>query len=165
MLFARPPKPKKSPLNPQPILAGLISRLQESVPGNTVRIELTADPSCPLINADESQFNSLMSYLIRNAIEAVKDSAAPGHVDVKMSANPAYRALEVSVSDSIRRPISATELRHMFDPFYSGRAAGRGLGFGLSLAWQIVRQHAGILFCFAPAAGGLQAHVALPQNL
>jgi len=33
--------------------------------------------------------------------------------------------------------------RHLFDPFYSGREAGRGLGFGLSKAWRIVSEHGG----------------------
>jgi signal transduction histidine kinase len=31
----------------------------------------------------------------------------------------------------------------LFDPFYSGREAGRGLGMGLAQCWSIVRQHGG----------------------
>ena len=34
---------------------------------------------------------------------------------------------------------------HIFDPFYSGREAGRGLGFGLSKAWRIITLHGGSL--------------------
>jgi signal transduction histidine kinase len=33
--------------------------------------------------------------------------------------------------------------RHAFDPFYSGRGAGRGLGNGLSKCWRIVTAHGG----------------------
>jgi signal transduction histidine kinase len=32
---------------------------------------------------------------------------------------------------------------HIFDPYYSGREAGRGLGFGLCKAWRIVDEHGG----------------------
>ena len=35
------------------------------------------------------------------------------------------------------------ERRHLFDPFYSARQAGRGLGLGLSKAWRIVSNHGG----------------------
>ena len=35
------------------------------------------------------------------------------------------------------------ERRHVFDPFYSARQAGRGLGLGLSKAWRIVASHGG----------------------
>jgi signal transduction histidine kinase len=35
------------------------------------------------------------------------------------------------------------ERRHIFDPFYSARQAGRGLGMGLSKAWRIVTNHGG----------------------
>ena len=43
-----------------------------------------------------------------------------------------------------RRPRHPAAMRpHIFDPFYSGREAGRGLGFGLSKCWRIVTAHGG----------------------
>ena len=39
--------------------------------------------------------------------------------------------------------IKPEERRHLFDPFYSARQAGRGLGLGLSKAWRIVTNHGG----------------------
>ena len=35
------------------------------------------------------------------------------------------------------------EREHLFDPFYSGRKAGRGRGLGLPTAWRLARQHGG----------------------
>jgi signal transduction histidine kinase len=31
----------------------------------------------------------------------------------------------------------------MFDPFFSGRSAGRGRGLGLPTAWRLAREHGG----------------------
>jgi signal transduction histidine kinase len=39
--------------------------------------------------------------------------------------------------------LSEEARRHLFDPFYSSREAGRGLGFGLSWCWTIVELHQG----------------------
>ena len=39
--------------------------------------------------------------------------------------------------------IPAEARPHIFDPFFSGREAGRGLGLGLSKCWRIVTEHGG----------------------
>lgn len=43
--------------------------------------------------------------------------------------------------------------RHAFDPFYSGRGAGRGLGNGLSKCWRIVTGHGGTVEIDSTSAG------------
>ncbi len=59
-------------------------------------------------------------------------------------ARDAESAASLSVTDN--GPGIPEEIRrHLFDPFFSGRQAGRGLGFGLCHCWQIVRMHNGIL--------------------
>jgi C4-dicarboxylate-specific signal transduction histidine kinase len=50
----------------------------------------------------------------------------------------------------------------MFDPFYSGREAGRGLGFGLSKCWRIVTDHGGQVVVHCPAGGGAEVSILLP---
>ncbi len=39
--------------------------------------------------------------------------------------------------------IAPNQREHMFDPFYSGREAGRGPGLGLPIAWRLARQIGG----------------------
>ena len=41
--------------------------------------------------------------------------------------------------------LSEKDRAHLFDPFYSGRDAGRGLGFGLCKCWRIVSGHGGTI--------------------
>ena len=48
------------------------------------------------------------------------------------------------------RGLQAHELEHLFDPFFSGRQAGRGLGFGLAKAWRIATLHDAILRVTSP---------------
>jgi C4-dicarboxylate-specific signal transduction histidine kinase len=50
----------------------------------------------------------------------------------------------------------------LFDPFFSGREAGRGLGFGLSKCWRIVTDHGGQVVVQRPAGTGAEIDILLP---
>jgi signal transduction histidine kinase len=54
---------------------------------------------------------------------------------------------------------------HIFDPFFSGREAGRGLGLGLSKAWRIVEMHGGRMEVESNAPNGAKFTIALPAGL
>src|SRR5262249_59589974 len=61
--------------------------------------------------------------------------------------------LEVAVEDNGPGPDERSRV-HLFDPFYSGRAAGRGRGLGLPAAWRLAREHGGDVN-YAPTPAGL----------
>jgi signal transduction histidine kinase len=57
---------------------------------------------------------------------------------------PTIDGVEIVIRDD--GPGIAPDVRaHLFDPFYSGRPAGRGLGLGLSKCWRIVTAHGGTI--------------------
>jgi signal transduction histidine kinase len=112
-----------------------------------------------MMEADGSQFGTLTGHLVRNSIEAIRSSGSQGTITVTLRDDVAS-CVELSVSDD-GPGIGSDEIRrNLFNPFYSGRAAGRGLGFGLCLAWQIVRLHHGLLLYEAPEQGGTAFHLA-----
>jgi signal transduction histidine kinase len=75
----------------------------------------------------------------------------------------AQGAVEIIVSDD--GPGIPPEIREkIFDPFFSGREAGRGLGFGLSKCWRIVTLHGGTVTAGNGPAGGAQFVIQLPVN-
>jgi signal transduction histidine kinase len=81
-----------------------------------------------------------ISCLIQNAAEAIRHDE--GEIEVRISTEG--ESICFSVSDN-GVGIDETVRQHLFDPFYSGREAGRGLGFGLSKAWRIAQLHGGSL--------------------
>jgi signal transduction histidine kinase len=54
---------------------------------------------------------------------------------------------------------------NIFDPYFSGREAGRGLGLGLSKAWRIVVLHGGRIEVDSESGSGATFRVILPANL
>ena len=41
------------------------------------------------------------------------------------------------------RPSLEKDLKQIFDPFFSSREAGKGIGLGMSISYMIVREHGG----------------------
>jgi hypothetical protein len=68
---------------------------------------------------------------------------------------------EIVVSDS-GPGISPEVRRHLFDPFYCGRQAGRGLGMGLAKCWRIVTRHGGQVSVSGEPGEGARFVIRLP---
>jgi C4-dicarboxylate-specific signal transduction histidine kinase len=97
--------------------------------------------------------------VVRNACEAVSDG---GHIKIvsRCVRNDDQVRAEVIVCDD-GPGITDEVRRHMFDPFFSGREAGRGLGFGLSKCWRIVTDHGGGVLAHN-RTGGVEIVIWLP---
>jgi signal transduction histidine kinase len=79
------------------------------------------------------------------------------------SALRAPRSLLLSITDT--GPGIPPDVRpNIFDPFFCGREAGRGLGLGLSKAWRIVDFHGGRIEVASEPGQGATFRVILPAN-
>ena len=91
------------------------------------------------VHVDPEQIRQVLSCLLRNAIEA---APAEGWARLLLRPPVAGKEIEVVIEDSGSGP-DASQLPHLFDPFFSGRSAGRGRGLGLPIAWRLARLHGG----------------------
>jgi len=161
MLFARPPELNLAPCDVRQLVRRVVAA-QSDIAAER-EIELTcdvADDAAPSLAADDTQLAVAVDTLITNAIEAV---GAGGHVAVavRSAAEAESREVEIVVADD--GPGISDEVRsHMFDPFFSGREAGRGLGFGLSKCWRIVTDHGGRVVVHQTGRRGAEISIFLP---
>jgi signal transduction histidine kinase len=160
MLFARPPKLIFAPCD--------VCEIARCVTGNFTALaaERSTHLSCQtaeepiLASGDATQLSVAIGALVTNALEAV---GANGNVQVAVaeSLRRKHPRVEITVRDD--GPGIPPEIeRHMFDPFFSGREAGRGLGFGLSKCWRIVTDHGGQVVVRHPPRGA-EIAVLLPS--
>lgn len=138
MLFASPPPPQPTDLDLAAGVRDVAARFAESCRERNIRLEVTANERVP-VHADPIQVAVVLSELLRNAINASPDGGLIS-LEAKVSNDNEYAILTVANSGPA---LTEHERTHLFDPFFSGRPAGRGLGFGLSKAWRIVTQHGG----------------------
>ena len=169
MLFAKPPKLEKSTFNVTEFFDGLSSCFEEDSEINAADLHFSVEDDFDL-HADEQQLTTALQAIIKNSVEA-SDANCSVAIDCRAAQAEAFsidpmqrRFAEIRISDN-GSGITPDVRRHLFDPFYSGREAGRGLGFGLSKAWRIVEQHGGQIIVESPSGGGTTMLVRLPLGL
>ena len=159
MLFARPPAPKPQALELVEVVREVSDKFAGELASSGIRLNVEAVPPVPIF-ADPVQLRVVISSLLRNSLEAVgKDGT------IAIAARPLETGAPSQAFFSIADTgpgLSAPAREHLFDPFYSGRPAGRGLGFGLSKAWRIVTLHGGRIDVESPESGGVEFIVLWP---
>ena len=159
MLFARPPEPQFEELDlgeeTERVIGRFADRISEK--GIDLQTELLSRVS---IRADRTQLAVVVSELLRNAINAVEDG---GRIVVEVATRDCGEQMiaVLTVRDD-GKGLTCEERAHLFDPFFSGRQAGRGLGFGLSKAWRIVTNHGGEISVTESEDAGLTFTVEWP---
>ena len=136
-----------------------------------VRLEFEKRPI--KVQADSSQLRRLLANLIGNSVEALRDPSGQvrvraGEVDVDPMALDLYylgdqvaagRYAFIEVVDNGCGMDTGTQVR-MFEPFFSTKFAGRGLGLPAVLG--IVRAHGGTLNIYSEPDRGTRVRVLLP---
>ncbi|MCA9078979.1 MAG: HAMP domain-containing histidine kinase [Planctomycetaceae bacterium] len=156
MLFARPPEPQRQPTSLMECWQTVIDRLQPEITERSAQvIPPTGDV---LLDADPTQLTIVLAELLRNSLHAIQ----PGgqiRLDIRSTTGP----LAHLVWSDNGCGLTEAEHEHLFDPFYSARQAGRGLGFGLSKAWRITTGHGGHIVCATGTREGAEFHLHWPK--
>lgn len=158
MLFARPPQLERRPLDLAELTRQVASGLAPECKRRNIAMQVTTDDQVHLVTGDATQLAVAIDALLANSMNAL---GRDGSIELTVGSSP-DGGVQLEVSDN--GPGIPPEVRlHLFDPFYSGREAGRGLGFGLSKAWRIITLHGGAIEVETPPDGGAIFKITLPQ--
>jgi two-component system phosphoglycerate transport system sensor histidine kinase PgtB len=119
-------------------LALFESRLQKE---EVTLILKLPDAACS-VHGEEVRLEQVCVNLISNALDAMKHCAR--RELALCVAQVSERHLELSIRDT-GMGISAHELERIFDPFYTTKEVGQGLGLGLSITYNIVKDWGGAI--------------------
>ena len=137
--FARFPQPCFAVIDTAAFLDELIDFHAPELAKAGVRIERQFAPDCAHIVGDEGQLRQALLNLMRNSREALVHGGT-----LRIEARALVTQVEISVCDD-GPGIEPEALKRMFDPFFSTKE--RGTGLGLSLTQQIIAEHGGELKC------------------
>jgi PAS domain S-box-containing protein len=127
----------------------------------TVRFDTRLDADLPHLLASPDQLVQVLLNLFLNARRALEGRDDP-RVEVTTGVKDGF--VEIRVADN--GPGIPEAIRDkIFDPFFTTRAPGEGTGLGLAIAFDIIREHDGVLELDSPPGGGACFVVRLPIAL
>ena len=156
MFVARPPDPRLRPCNPDEIWKTALRDARPDAEERQVRLLADSLGHGQRVWADPDSLRHLADVLLRNAIEAT-----PAGGTVRVATSRDDDRFQWVVRDS-GRGLSAVEADHLFDPFFCGRQAGRGLGMGLARASRFVERAGGEIRWNSQPGQGAAFTVRLP---
>ena len=158
MFIARPSEPRPRACRPADVLRVCLAEFEAEALSRGIRLTSEVEASDQPTWMDPDAFRHLADILIRNALQA---STGGGKIQVR--ATQQGQELRLSVADG-GKGVSTAEGAHLFDPFYCGRQAGRGLGLGLPRAARMVALAGGSLSWSSAVGQGSTFQVQLPLN-
>jgi signal transduction histidine kinase len=161
--FARPAEPKLEPLAAGQMLHEVEGLMLADLDRRGVRLIVEPGPEL-LIRGDSGHLKQVVINLVRNAAEAI---VSPGTVTLRVRAARAMLggcetdAVILEVSDT-GEGIPPDVERRLFDPFFSTKETGTGLG--LPIAARIIEKHGGMLQYETRPGLGTTFGVVLPRE-
>lgn len=113
-----------------------------------------------LVRANSIRLEQVLVNLISNALDAIEHKEQPKLI---ISTSEHSETIEVSVKDN-GLGIPQEDLPHLFDPFYSRKSSGKGLGLGLSIAYNIIKDFGGSIHVESQEHQGTTFIVTLPKG-
>jgi len=156
LAFARMPKPKRAPEAVNTLVGALAAFVREDLAAKQITLAIELAPGDPIVPLDAGQIRQCLINLIRNAAEAI---AEHGKGTITLRTRHTGGRVELEVQDD-GAGIAPEVLPRLFDPFFSTKEGGNGLG--LALTQQIVREHGGDLRVDSAVGRGTTFTVSVP---
>ncbi len=154
------------------LVGGMLPLLELSI-GREIHLRLALAPGLPSVMADATQLRQIVMNLIINASDAIGNR--PGEISItsgcarvdRGTLHTAVGGEDLSAGDYVYLEVrdtgcgmTAETVQKIFDPFFSTKFAGRGLGLAAALG--IVRGHRGALVVESTVGEGSKFRLLLP---
>jgi signal transduction histidine kinase len=166
MIYAGHESPAFEPVNFEALVNEMLHLLKVAI-SKRVTLKTDLGKDLPPVRASSSQLRQLVLNLITNASDAIGDRAGEIRISAQLVKIAGEPAASLPDGDYLRLEVSDTgsgmtrEVRpRIFDPFFSTKETGRGLG--LAVVHGIIRAHGGAINVTSKSGKGTTFEVLLP---
>lgn len=142
MRFRKASASGKVPLGVDLLLRDIEKLARQELEAAGVELELRVPREVPRVKADGEQLRQVFLQITKNAIASLQEihgeTQRKLHVEVAATGN----RLQITFADN---GPGFVEPARVFDPFFTTRQPGEGMGLGLSVCYSIVREHGGTI--------------------
>ena len=160
LAFSRQSKLEFTEVNINELLEKSIMLSQHKMDLQNIQVKAELNERVPLVWGDFNQIQQCVINLIFNAIDAMSDG---GTLSMKSALNARKGVVEIEIGDT-GSGITKEDLPHIFDPFYSTKTEGTGLGLGLSTVYGIIDRHKGTITVDSEVGKGTVFTISLPVH-
>jgi PAS domain S-box-containing protein len=150
----RPSKPQLQPENINSIVEEAVRFFEPEIAARDIVVEQELRPDLPMLDLDRDQMKQVFYNVIKNSFEAMKQR---GILRIRSDMDDTH--VLVSFTDT-GGGISAEHLSHVFEPYFTTKTGGSGLG--LLIVRRIVREHGGEMAIESSEGKGLTLTIRLP---
>lgn len=154
--YVRPVKLSDEPIDINLLIEQVIQQQQPILEQKNLLLEYNRVDHPALISIDKSQFHQVLLNLIKNAIEA---SPQDGLIKAKLSHEDDHFTFQIS---NTGKTMDEETLKRAFEPFYTTKPKGTGLGLGL--VKRVVDEHGGHVQIESDEVNGTRVKVVLNAN-
>jgi two-component system NtrC family sensor kinase len=161
LAMARQQQPERGPVAINDVISAALDITAYPVRTSSIEVKLDLAEDIPLIHADADQLHQVLLNLVINAQQSLQDHPGPRHIRVTSRFDTRAQLVRVTVADN--GPGIPAHLRaRIFEPYFTTKPTGIGLGVGLAVSLGIVEAHEGTLTVACPAHGGAEFSITLP---
>jgi two-component system C4-dicarboxylate transport sensor histidine kinase DctB len=143
------------PVDVKQAISSALSMMEPQLKARVIRITRTLPRSPVMVLADRVRLEQVIINLLRNAIDATRGLADP-EIEILLSAG---ETATLAVRDNGH---GIADLDTLFEPFYTTKKPGEGVGLGLAISSGIVNDLGGRLTARNGETGGAVFEVQLP---
>lgn len=157
--FSRKDKPVFTKLNVVEVITKTLKLVQNQIMLMGIELKIRIPEELPAIRGHLRNLQQVFLNLLLNAIHAMPD----GGEIVIAATDYSDKFVKIDVSDT-GHGIRPNDLEHIFEPFYTTKAVGRGTGLGLAVTYGLVKKHGGYIEVQSEVDAGTTFSVFLPKE-
>ena len=159
LIFARPAMPRKETADIRKVLQNALSLAEKEIEDKKIRLQTRFAADLPCLQVDAAMVEQAFLNLILNAVDAMGEG---GLLTVSATASgDGAPMVEVEIRDD-GCGIDEQDMRHLFNPFFTRKKYGTGLG--LTQVKKIIDLHQGIVDIFSAKGEGTRVRIRFPAS-
>jgi PAS domain S-box-containing protein len=145
------------------LLADVMVLARGTLRERNIRVKTRIEGEIPTVKGDRVELQQVLLNLVLNACDAMSDNLARDRrMEVVVDLSDDSHAVRISVLDC-GNGIDAEQLERVFEPFYTTKVGG--LGLGLAISHSIITAHGGRLWATNRSDRGAAFHFTLPIQI
>jgi signal transduction histidine kinase len=150
---------ERQPINLNQLIAEALDLLREELNAHGIETSVQQAPQLPSVMAHKGQLREVILNLMQNAIDAMKALSDRRRI-LRIKTEPHGNEAIVILVEDTGHGIEPGKIGSIFDPFFSTKA--KGMGLGLAISKSIVERHHGELSVSSEIDGGARFRIILP---